>query len=203
MPNHVTNRITATPNAIGRLLNESGEVDFDRLLPMPEIMHSGDALCHVEAAAMRAIGESSFTPPDLRELDDTDFELLLTYLRAYREHGSFNWYDWACKHWSTKWNAYQTKRTAANVVEFQTAWSAPHPVVEKLAQAGFDIKHEWADEDIGSNVGRRWYSRGGTHEETLFGGTREGYELAFELMPDRRQYYKLKGDTYVYDETAA
>ena len=38
-----------------------------------------------------------------------------------------------------------------DALNFLTAWSAPHPVMEKLAEMFPDvgIEHEWADEDIG------------------------------------------------------
>ena len=45
---------------------------------------------------------------------------------------------------------------------FQTAWSAPHPVIEQLAKMYPDITitHKWADEDIGMNCGEYEYADG-------------------------------------------
>lgn len=40
---------------------------------------------------------------------------------------------------------------------FQTAWSAPHPVLEKLTEMfpEIELEHEWADEDISPLAARR------------------------------------------------
>ena len=78
--------------------------------------------------------------------------------------------DWRRFSWGTKWNAYDyqpdidygEKYGQSGVLEFLTAWSAPHPVMEKLSQMFPEIEftHEWADEDLGMNCGRRSYSGG-------------------------------------------
>ena len=50
---------------------------------------------------------------------------------------------------------------------FQTAWSAPHPILQKLSEMYPDItfEHEWADEDLGANCGRKCYRNGECTEE--------------------------------------
>lgn len=57
--------------------------------------------------------------------------------------------------------------------------------------------HQWADEDIGSNVGERYYSTSGFVEK-LMHNTRKGYELAFILMPKYKEYYQLINGEYEY-----
>ena len=84
-----------------------------------------------------------------------------------------NWYGWRLKNWSTKWNAYgyneDLPKTSPEEIVFYTAWNAPHAVM--LALSGqypkIEFTHEWADEDIGSNVGRRIYLNGAVTEEYL------------------------------------
>lgn len=85
-------------------------------------------------------------------------------------YGENNWYDWRMANWGCKWNSYgYTEETdfTDGKLKFLTAWSAPHPVMEKLSQMYPDIKfeHEWADEDIGSNCGRYVYYDGERIEE--------------------------------------
>lgn len=41
MPNHVTNIVVARKEVIDALLNEKGRVDFERIIPMPEIIYRG------------------------------------------------------------------------------------------------------------------------------------------------------------------
>lgn len=73
----------------------------------------------------------------------------------------FNWYDWHCTYWGTKWNAYDgyTKigKTQLTFV-FSTAWSAPFPVYAKLCELGYDLDIRYADEDIGVNCGQVIYN---------------------------------------------
>ena len=68
-------------------------------------------------------------------------------------------------------------------ISFQTAWSAPHPVIEKMAEMFPDVQimHRWADEDIGRNVGEREYRNGETEYENVPCCGKESFELAFDI----------------------
>jgi hypothetical protein len=48
------------------------------------------------------------------------------------------WYDWACEHWGTKWNAcgfhVTSDESGRYVCHFDTAWSPPVPIWEKLGK---------------------------------------------------------------------
>lgn len=72
-------------------------------------------------------------------------------------YGENNWYDWNRRYWGTKWNAFSSCLEEYNVLIFETAWTAPIPVFEKLAQLcqehNVDFIGKWADEDCGSNTG--------------------------------------------------
>lgn len=60
------------------------------------------------------------------------------------------WYDWRIENWGTKWDIYNTQceRTDANilVMSFNTAWSPPIPVYEKLVGLGFEVSARYLDE---------------------------------------------------------
>lgn len=47
-------------------------------------------------------------------------------------YGKYNWYDWSCENWGTKWNAYDIK-VYDDGFGFCTAWGPAHPVIERLA----------------------------------------------------------------------
>ena len=89
------------------------------------------------------------------DLTDDEFEKLVDCMRAYRQYGYTDWYGWSLKHWGTKWNAYDQEMDASNVVRFDTAWSMPAPIVEKLSTMfpSHLFRVQWADEDFGSNTG--------------------------------------------------
>lgn len=94
---------------------------------------------------------------------------------------------WCIANWGTKWNSYgYTADTGFDdrKLTFLTAWSAPHPILEKLSEMYPDIKfeHEWADEDIGMNCGRHIYFDGEITEEYYPENSRERIEFAARVM---------------------
>ena len=108
-----------------------------------------------------------------------EWELGKAAWRNIRDFGAPTWYDWCISNWGTKWNAYGYSDTLC----FQTAWSAPHPILEKLTQMFPDImlEHEWADEDIGQNCGRYSYQNGERIEEYYPESEAEAVEFACKL----------------------
>jgi hypothetical protein len=53
------------------------------------------------------------------------------------EFGSPTWYEWSIKNWGTKWDASSTQLTQRGdmlIFEFKTAWSAPIPIFEYIAE---------------------------------------------------------------------
>lgn len=94
---------------------------------------------------------------------------------------------WHIANWGTKWNSYgYTADTGFKdgKLTFLTAWSAPHPILEKMSEMYPDIKfkHEWADEDIGMNCGRYVYFDGERIEEYYPESSRERIEFAARVM---------------------
>jgi hypothetical protein len=242
MPNHIRNRLIASPATIDALWDaEKSEIDFGRLIPVPEIIAKHENTpSHIKSLAEIALGLIDFRMaqrpagtyasdgigamssalhasnctrqllegPHAKDLKPEDFEMFVDFMRAYRECGHCDWYDWNCANWGTKWNAYDCNRIAQSLVEFDTAWSHPRPVIDALAARfiGDHIIHSWSDEDTGSNCGQREYAHGTVMSERIpESGSREAYELAFDMRPSLRDEYifdDAKG-TYAYvDEEA-
>jgi len=83
--------------------------------------------------------------------EEVDFNVLV----PEPDPSSHDWYDWRIRNWGTKWNAYeQDSNPASLTIEFQTAWSAPDRIIDRLAET---VPGPWwwvyADEDIGNNCG--------------------------------------------------
>lgn len=62
-----------------------------------------------------------------------------------------NWYHWNNRNWGTKWDAKDPvidKQESCIVIEFDTAWSPPEPVMSKLAQilSDVEIEYKWQEE---------------------------------------------------------
>jgi len=80
------------------------------------------------------------------------------YLRNREMYGGCEtWYGWCIENWGTKWNAYYICEPEDEAFgwEFNTAWSAPEPVLTVLSaifrNARFILRY--ADEDLGQNCG--------------------------------------------------
>ena len=118
-------------------------------------------------------------------------------------YGKNNWYDWSIENWGTKWNAYSFSRDG-NTIGFQTAWSAPHPILAELTGMfpGVYITHEWADEDIGQNCGTREYLNGETVGEIIPENNREAIEHTFEVWGYTAEDFGLRlnedGTDYIH-----
>ena len=169
-----------------------GSIDFNKIIPMPESLnieagsntdkglkaYTGFMQVYT-LAGTREDTDPEHIPEDaekafLRMRKDITSEQWSLGKTAYEnqcKYGAPTWYEWSINHWGTKWNAYECTpcEAAGDTAElrFWTAWSAPHPILMRLAEQHSDLtfSHEWADEDIGMNCGRREYSEGCFMEE--------------------------------------
>lgn len=160
-------------------------IDFNKIIPMPESLNitSGSEtdigvviLRYIEYNDSELLNErlsySWTTQKDIKTLDDLvsyyrnnkNYEKVISLGRLaidnIDKYGHQDWYGWACENWGTKWNSGSTsmRETFLNiheVLEFETAWSTPMPVMLKLSEnfPGITFKVQYADEDIGSNCG--------------------------------------------------
>ena len=134
------------------------------------------------------------------------------YLDNIIEHGAATWYDWRINNWGTKWNLNPEDCIQANenTLSFDTAWSAPYPILDQISQMFPDVvlHHEWADEDLGYNVGCASYQNGEVIKEYVpKPGSKEAYDLAFRIngttAADHCLAYDENEGTYVYSEELA
>ena len=100
------------------------------------------------------------------------------YISNFMKYGFTTWYGWRNHNWGTKWNACDTEILDKDTIVFDTAWSNPDPIMEKLGEIypGIRIEHWWADEDVGSNTGHRVMFDGGV-VEWRFDGDGDAYSI--------------------------
>ena len=187
-----------------------GTIDFNKIIPMPESLnieagsrtdrgikaYSDFIDVYVfgknEEEALNAI--QNISPENekvfLKQRNDIktdEWELGKSAWNNIQNYGFPTWYEWCISNWGTKWNAYGYDENADysenTDLWFQTAWSAPHPVIEKLSKMYPDItfEHEWADEDIGQNCGRKTYCNGECTEEYYPESQKDGIEFACRI----------------------
>lgn len=143
MPNWCYNMVTITtdtPKQFAELIqgisNDSEQpFDFNRVIPMPEELRNTGAPNRENAQEMIA------------------------------KHGFSDWYEWSCAKWGTKWNACDVTFTLNSPTElylsFNTAWSPPIPVIDKIAELFpfATIEHKYEEEGMGF-YGLRSYENG-------------------------------------------
>jgi hypothetical protein len=117
-------------------------------------------------------------------------------------HSKNWWYNWNVENWGSKWDGYSFNRHGLVTFTFETAWS-PVPIIINAMSKQFPsviIGYAWADEDTSHNCGYATYLDGLTEEVKPVGGSKEAYEIAFDLRPDRKDDYVFDGVTYRYKE---
>ncbi len=82
-------------------------------------------------------------------------ELGIKRLKAIVETGYSDWYSWSIAHWKTKWNSYSFELVSESPLEFtfDTAWSFPQPIFEKLTEEFPSLHFECSSFDEGWGFG--------------------------------------------------
>jgi len=227
MPNHVTSlmEINGSKQQIEEIKEKIGSIvqinggdssflfpDFNKIIKMPEELNissrsDGDTgYCVIKRTNLSRFNDLRFAQDcyDRKSIEEKVkcIELGLKYVKNEIKHGHKTWYDWSVANWGTKWNAYDCLQVSENEFSFQTAWNAPINIFKKIAVmfSSISITVKYADEDTGSNCGMVTIENGIFDLKILKNGSKEAYELAFELSPDSKQYYKFTGETYEYIE---
>lgn len=138
--------------------------DFNRILKMPESMNiecgsrTDDSCRYYCMKNDKDVPKASLRHP-LRFSRNADGKLLSVEEYEKDEHfgqeefelghkvytnlvkyGFVGWYDWAIENWGTKWNSCDSDGDFQDVtdneifIQFDTAWTAPFPVIMKLSE---------------------------------------------------------------------
>lgn len=202
-------RIRAIMEAIKHDEMGLGSVDFNKVIPMPESLNiTAGSITDKGLKAYKDFvsillfdgankGIDLLNIPEEKEamflkhrtdIDDDEWKAGRQAFRNIQQYGFPTWYEWSINNWGTKWNAYDCIEIEDASEEqgelcFNTAWSAPHPILSKLALIYPDVEmeHEWADEDFGHNLGRVKYKGDTILEEYIPETTKEAYEFALKV----------------------
>ena len=154
---------------------------------------------------------AALTPDEIQNAtqyhsEDELIRLGKTAVENLMQYGATTWYDWRTRGdtWNTKWNSYSPSYDGGNEICFQTAWTAPHPIVEKLSELypEVSIKHMWANEDLWQDCGSRTYLGGEMIDYDEPSNDKEHLEAAasiwgYDLKEDYGLVESASGTSYV------
>jgi hypothetical protein len=180
MPNYVKHKMTVNgqdedvQQFFKAIKNKDDLFDFGNLVPVPEHIKLPDGVDGISSfvidAAELLMIHSGQKVLDFRGIpkrksqiidyghtikwEDKHFEWLIRCCKAIQETSFSNWWPWNMYNWGTKWGAYSITRKG-NEIEFETAWSTPMPIWNKIAELfpALSISILYADEDYGANCG--------------------------------------------------
>lgn len=144
---------------------------------------------------------AALTPDEIQKAtlyhsEDELLQLGKTAVENLMQYGATTWYDWRTRSdtWNTKWNSYNAyDYDGGNEICFQTAWSAPHPIIEKLSQMypEVTIKHRWANEDLWQGCGSQTYLGGEMIDHDYPETDKEQLETAASIWDSSLEDYGL------------
>ena len=186
-------------------------IDFNKIIPMPEDLHmesssnvdNGMAILIFRETGASEELRSMLSWPWVKAEGISNIKALAEYLlkenRAnlilgqkaldnIKKYGHKDWYSWSTAKWGTKWNAYSQVEIDESEIVFDTAWSTPFPVIQKLSKMFPKVKIllSYADEDFGHNCGEITLQKGiETDSNIPKGGSARAFILAAEIKGRR------------------
>ena len=142
MPNHCYNRVTFysdNTKEVAKLKKIfEDENCFGQIIPEPDWANTPVMLGHEMRYGM--------TRANLGELP-VDGKFQSTGQQDDR------WYDWRLQHWDTKWDCYDVEVTDDDPeqleVTFNTAWSPPEAICERIREDYPDVSVSWFYDEPG------------------------------------------------------
>lgn len=204
-------------------------IDFNKIIPMPEALNiecgsrtdKGIEMVknYLESMPEKLKGKEGTYEEfiaDLRnhstdisdEKEKKIWDVGVTAESNLYQYEAPTWYEWCCKNWGTKWNACgydeNTDYSDSDFIWFQTAWSAPVPVIQKLSEMypNIELTLEFADEDLGQNCGEMKFKDGDIFEEYIPQTGKEAIEFAARVweydLSDFQLHLNATGTDYIY-----
>lgn len=107
----------------------------------------------------------------------------VAHIQEDPERPWLNWYDFHVGEWGTKWDAYEVS-VGNNELWFQTAWSPPLPVLQKLVSKlpkGIGIEYKYSEEQGPVYCGEGYITDQSFDLNEFDEYSDEAYEMANEL----------------------
>lgn len=143
-------------------------LDFNKFIPMPkELLEISSPATIVETQEEADAINKEWAKNNVTSKDDPKIRAITReeQIRRGRKYGYsentsifkskeiIDWYDWSCKYWGTKWNAYDCKLTGYAsyeiIIDFCTAWNSVPIIIDKMLEAFPHVNLEYLAVDEG------------------------------------------------------
>mgnify|MGYP000915194532 FL=1 len=161
MPNHVISRIVIFGEkesiaAFVAAAKKDGEWDINALYPNPLAGFS---------SPVRIVPREEYDkqPEDIPLIGRAMTQEM--HDRFVKQYGTADWYDWALRHWGTKWGVYDIEEESVTdtevILTYSTAWSPATGLWAKVSELfpTLTFESEFVDE-CGNYCGRESYAAG-------------------------------------------
>lgn len=175
MPNWCESTITIKGSKEDLDKIEETELDFFKILPMPdelyEDMKSENCVicsepmvgenniscrkckkCDIESNMGGRVMEGSKEP--FWQLNDKEKEIYIGWVKKY---GTGSWYEWSWKNWGTKWNRHlvgMQRKDETLMIDIDTAWGTPDGILSALSKQYPNVTlHVEYDIELGNGSG--------------------------------------------------
>lgn len=177
-------RVQGKPEDLARFKEAclpEGIFELDRVIPMPRELDIQEgsagntgyqALYGNWSEVLASMARNTDIPTEARlsresfaawleTVDPEAVSLGRQYKANIERHGHRSWYTWRIEHWGTKWEIGSDQQSICEdsetslFLQFETAWSPIHPVVQKIACRHPDLSFDlWYLDEGGSFSGR-------------------------------------------------
>ena len=159
MPNHCHNRVTfyahhsdnhdSSLDQIETLKDIfTGESVFSQIIPEPDWENTP-----LMTSELKRFGNDRGKVGELPQYVE-DYGKRLVFKSTGRADD--RWYDWRCQNWDTKWDAYDVEFVDEDPdqfeVTFNTAWSPPEAICDKIREDYPDISVSWFYDEPGCEI---------------------------------------------------
>jgi hypothetical protein len=185
MPNWCNNKmyITGEEEKAKEVMDFIGnDFDFKKIVPYPEKFKQMDE------------EYSRLTDCHRHVMSEEDKQ---NYLAKWgTEWNGFNCggYDWCCDNWGTKWNVNENMDIydPDGVIEFQTAWSPPEPIIVKLSEMFPEVEIKLVYEEPGVGfIGKLVCKNGKRLKDTTVNVSCEPEDVVNLIQKMRDEYFCL------------
>jgi len=123
-------RMGITPSQAKKIV-----LDFNNFIPYPECFKMQD----VARVRMTELNNKMSKGKTLTKNEKNEMAtIVLQYGYEFSDGYNSGGWDWCCSHWGTKWNACElqpiTELKGETLIEFDTAWQPPFPVILKMSE---------------------------------------------------------------------